>query len=109
MLSFIAQPATTHNDEQEWQEELTLWGVSQDVPEPAPDEIALWPENWDVMMWWLSIPSFLKWNMGYCMGMDVLAVQADAQMSGRDIKSDDYQKLKLIARVVTEELNGRKQ
>lgn len=88
---------------------MALWGIAEDNNEELDEFIQIWPENWEAITWWVTIPSFLKWNMNHCMGMDVMAVRADAEMSGREINPDDYHRLKLIARTVTEELNGRKQ
>lgn len=109
MRSFIKAPAVSPQDDEEWQAEKALWGIEDLDEEPEDESILLWQENWDAVMWWLSIPCFLKWNMGACLGMDVFAVKADAEMSARSVNPDDYNKLKVIARTVTEELNGRKQ
>ena len=62
-----------------------------------------------MLEWWLAIPAFLRWNGPCCLGMDVCQVKADADLSGRTIDPDEYRKLKLIANVVTEELNQREQ
>lgn len=109
MRSFIKAPAVSPQDDEEWQAEKALWGIEEPDDEPQDDTIPVWEENWQAIMWWLSIPGFLKWNFNRCLGMDVMAVKADAEMSGRDINPDDYNKLKVIARTVTEELNGREQ
>ncbi|WP_243033013.1 hypothetical protein [Vibrio cincinnatiensis] len=107
MRSFLRAPAVSLLDDEEWQAEKALWGLESD-DEEEEELIPIWDENWDVVMWWLSIPSFLKWNFNRCVGMDVMAVKADAEMSSREINPADYQKLKVIARTVTEEFNERK-
>ncbi|MBY8232368.1 hypothetical protein [Vibrio fluvialis] len=107
MRAVLRQTAPTRLDDEEWQAEKALWGIETLTDEPEDHAISVWKENWDAITWWLSIPGFLKWNFNRCIGMDVMAVKADAEMSHRDINPDDYQKLKVIARTVTEELNGR--
>lgn len=71
------------------------------------ETIEVWQEHADVLEWWLTIPAFLRWNGVCCLGMDVCQVKADAELSGRGINPDDYQKLKSIASVMAEELNQR--
>ncbi|MDO6542820.1 hypothetical protein [Photobacterium sanguinicancri] len=71
------------------------------------ETIEVWQEHADVLEWWLTIPAFLRWNGFCCLGMDVCQVKADAELSGRGINPDDYQKLKSIASVMAEELNQR--
>lgn len=109
MRAFLKQPATSPQEDEEWQAEKALWGINDLEDNEENQDILVWEENWNALMWWLSIPGFLKWNLSCCLGMDVVAVKYDAEMSGRDIDPADYHKLKLIARTVTEELNGRKQ
>ncbi|MDX1301186.1 hypothetical protein [Photobacterium sp.] len=100
------QPATA-KDEQDWQQELASWGVSQNPEPKVNDDIEVWQEHAEVLEWWLTIPAFLRWNGFCCLGMDVCQVKADADLSGRTINPDDYQKLKSIASVMAEELNLR--
>ncbi|SHO58800.1 hypothetical protein [Vibrio quintilis] len=98
--------AATPADDADWQQELAAWGI--DEPDTERETfIPVWPENWPVVQWWLSIPGFLKFNQNACLGMDVLAVKADAELSQRTIEPDDYRKLKTIARTLAEELNRR--
>lgn len=108
MLAFLSHSAPTQHDNDEWQAEKVLWGI-ESLEDEKPEQIELWEENLSVVEWWLSIPSFLKWNFNKCVGMDVIVVKADAEMAQREINPDDYRKLKVIARTVTEELNRREQ
>ncbi|EIN5959845.1 DUF1799 domain-containing protein [Vibrio cholerae] len=101
---------TTHShsqlDELEWQSELSSWGAT--CPDwETPEEIELWPENLAAVEWWLTIPGFLKWQNGFCLGMDTHAVQADAQLSGRTVSPSDYAKLKAIAATACDLMNTR--
>ncbi len=94
-------------EQQDWEEELAFFGLKE--PDETEASTELWQENLAAVEWWLSIPGFLKWNNHVCLGMDVLAVQADSQLSERTSNPIDYQKLKVIARTVAEELNSREQ
>lgn len=95
--------AATKKEEEDWQQELALWGVSEE--EKHDDLVGLWEENWPAVEWWLSIPGFLKFNQHVCLGMDVLAVKADSELAQRETTPSQYQQLKTIARTLAEELN----
>jgi hypothetical protein len=99
----IKRRAATQKEAEDWQQELASWGVTE--LEPADEAIPLWVENWPAIEWWLSIPGFLKFNQQVCLGMDVIAVKADAELAGRDTTPEQYQQLKVIARTIAEELN----
>jgi len=83
--------------------------VEEDPDKDEQPLIPLMEENLPVIQWWMSIPSFLRWNGSVCLGMDVIAVKSDAELSGRNTHPAEYAKLKLIARTLTEELNQREQ
>lgn len=104
MRALIKRRTATLKDQDEWQDELAFWGVQDPVED---EEIELWFEHKNVVSIWLSVPGFLKFNGAVCLGMDVLAVEADMRLSGIEISPADYQKLKLIGRTLTEELNER--
>lgn len=99
----VKRRTATQKETEEWQQELANWGVSE--PESNDEPPPLWQENWPAIEWWLSIPGFLKFNQHVCLGMDVIAVKADAELSGRETMPVQYQKLKVIARTIAEELN----
>ncbi|MGF1775903.1 hypothetical protein [Vibrio nomapromontoriensis] len=110
MKAIVSGRPTTQQDKEDWQQELELWGMdeAEQESESVPE---LWQENVNVVMWWLSIPNFLQFTPNLqsgrtvCTGMDVLAVQADSQLSGRAVNTHDYDKLKVIARTLTETYN----
>lgn len=99
---------TSRQDDEEWEKEMALWGLI-DVPPTEDEPIALWQEHEIVVMWWISIPSFLRFNGIVCLGMDPVAVRADLELSGKSYPPEQYHKLKLIARTLAEELNQREQ
>lgn len=107
-MAVVKRRPMTARDNQEWEEELALWGIKEPEPE-TESEIELWPEHQRVIEWWLSIPDFLRFNHSVCLGMNVSAVHADCQLSGFTPEPCDYQKLKLIARTLAQELNQREQ
>ncbi len=103
----LSRRAASEKEQEDWEQELAFWGINDEQEQQS--DIELWEENLNAWQWFLSVPSFLKWNNNVCLGMDILAVQADAQLAGLDTNPSDYQKLKVIARTLTEELNSREQ
>lgn len=59
-------------------------------------------ENESAVSWFLTIDDLFNWAFSstgaLIVGLDVKAVQADAQMRGMDIKPEDYEKVRVIAR-----------
>jgi hypothetical protein len=101
----VCKKTLTAKEQDAWDEECQFWGLAK--ADNEPELIPLMDENLAAVEWWMSIPSFLRWNNGVCLGMDVVSVQADLALSDRESEPENYQKLKLIARVITEELNQR--
>ncbi|WP_087022401.1 hypothetical protein [Thaumasiovibrio subtropicus] len=107
MIALIDGPTPT--DDNEWHQELKDWGlpIPLSPQRSEPTLIELWQENATALEWWLSLPQFLRWHNGICLGMDVQAVAADLQLSQRSYSPDDYDRLKVIAATVTESVNLR--
>lgn len=85
-------------------EDFRAWGIDAD-PEPEPEVFEVWDEHREALLWWCQGGAQLTFNGPVCTGLDVVAVQADAQLSGRTIDPDDYQRLQAIARQVTQWIN----
>ncbi|AMG01355.1 hypothetical protein AL538_27285 [Vibrio harveyi] len=96
--------AATPQDIEDWQEELASWGM-ESPDDVIEKEYELWHEHVEVIGWWLDIPDFFRFNERVCLGMNVAAVKADADLSSRTINPTDYAKLKIIAKTAAEELN----
>ncbi|NKF51362.1 hypothetical protein G3R49_12420 [Shewanella sp. WXL01] len=89
-------------------------GVTPPVAkEPEPFEF--WDEHQSAVEWFIQVQDLMRYQYGagiaICEGLDVLAVKADAEMSGREFEAEDYLKLRLIgnevARLTNEKLNNR--
>ncbi len=66
-------------------------------------------ENKTVWLWFTEVDDLFKWNKGVCLGLDVTAVHADAQMSDREYTKLDFKGLRMMGREAAAELNkGRK-
>ncbi|WP_330925286.1 hypothetical protein [Candidatus Sororendozoicomonas aggregata] len=104
----LAAPSLTPGDQQALADDLAAWGVTDD-PQPQPDTVEVWEEHREALLWWFSGGAQLKWlaTAGgmVCQGLDVVALRADATLSGRDVTPEDYQRMRLIATVVAETLN----
>jgi hypothetical protein len=75
----------------------------------VPDECLVLLENRSAVSWFLDVSDFLNFSAnGVALGIDVKAVQADADMSGKSFSSSDYNKLRNLGRYVCNELNKRK-
>ncbi len=107
MIAVLNGPTVEQQDE--WLQELNDWGLPiPQTNEETTTHIELWQENAPAIEWWLSLPQFLRWHNGICLGMDVQAVVADQQLSQQPHSPSDYQRLKTIAATVTEHLNQQK-
>jgi hypothetical protein len=58
-----------------------------------------------IVKWFLDVDDLFIFDGPVCLGLDVKAIQADAQMAGRKIKKAHYQGLRIIGRVACEQLN----
>ncbi len=70
--------------------------------------IEFWAEHENAIVWWLQVQDLLRYShnqITVCEGLDVVAVQADVVMSGRQVDPVDYQKLRLIGHTVTSLFN----
>jgi hypothetical protein len=104
-----AQPVTVRG-QAELEEDLAAWGISE-APEPPEENVEVWDEHREALLWWCQGGGQLKFqassNGSICMGLDVVALRADAELSGRTVKPEDYSRLQHIARQVAEHLNSR--
>ena len=107
----LAAQSVTPHDQAELDEDLAAWGVEQ-KPEPQPEWFEVWDEHREALMWWCQGGSqlkFLSTPQGLrCQGLDILALEADARLSGRTVHPDDYDRIKQIARQVTDHLNANR-
>ena len=103
--------AITPQGQAELDSDLAAWGV-EETPEPAPDEFEVWDEHQEALLWWCNGGGQLKFIATAkgvsCQGLDVVALKADAELSGRRVNPDDYQRMQLIARMVADHLNDGK-
>lgn len=102
----LAAQSLTPRDQAELDEDLAAWGITP-TPANEPDIFEVWHEHKQALLWWCQGGGQLKFNGLVCTGLDVLALQADASLSGRTIAPDDYQRMQLIARQVAAHLNSR--
>lgn len=63
--------------------------------------------NWPALQWFLEVDDLFRYEGGVCLGLDVLAIQANAQMSGQEVVPADYKKLRLLGQMAASELNKK--
>lgn len=102
----LTAQAITPREQAELDEDLAAWGVEQ-TPEPELDDFEVWYEHREALLWWCHGGGQLRFNGAVCIGLDVVALQADANLSGRTVQPDDYQRMQLIAQEVSNHLNSR--
>ena len=105
MRQLYQRTPTNKQQQAELDNEMVQLGI---VDAPMDNEnIVFWQEHEIAITWWLQVQDLMRYNGPVCEGLDVIALQADSQMSGREIDAMDYQKLRLIAQTVTGLLNDR--
>ncbi|WP_299001730.1 hypothetical protein [uncultured Shewanella sp.] len=96
-------------EQQAMDDEMRLLNITPDIP-AKHDPIAFWSEHETALIWWLQVQDLMRYShnqITICEGLDVVAVQADVAMSGRQVDSTDYQKLRLIGHTVTGLINEK--
>lgn len=99
---YLRTPAS-QAEQQELQQEMRLLGIEADKIDDI--QVVFWQEHQAALNWWWQVQDLMRYQDCVCLGLDVTAVKADSDLSGREVVSEDYQKLKLIAHTVTEALN----
>lgn len=60
--------------------------------------LVIHPMNWNAVKWFLEVCELWQWRSpSHCIGLDWLAVEAEARMRGQAINHNDFKKLKIIA------------
>lgn len=106
MRELYLRTPTSQAEQRQLDKELQLLGI-QDTPPVEDAPIVFWDEHKAALDWWWQVQDLLRYNEYVCMGLDVLAVKADSELSGREVKVEDYHKLRLIAHTVTQLFNEK--
>lgn len=101
-------PSVTQADRNDYIDQLKGLGSSDDEIQAilAEDDdfkdrvIELLPENKTAFYWFLDIDDLWQYTEGMRTCLDIQAILADAQISGRRYSNRDYQKLRIIGRHV---------
>lgn len=101
-------PDVTSSDRKEYIEQLRGFGSSekeiQDILAEDDDfkdrEIPMLPENKAAFFWFLDVDDLWQYSEGMRTCLDIQAILADAQITGRQYSKLDYQKLRIIGRNV---------
>lgn len=70
-------------------------------------DFEIFRENMPVISWFSEVRHLLKFWGGRYQGLDVSAVQADAQMSERQFSPKEYVLLRKLATFISNELNDK--
>ncbi|WP_299072897.1 hypothetical protein [uncultured Paraglaciecola sp.] len=74
------------------------------------DDCEVLEENMPIVHWFIQVHNdgLLKYVGSACLGLDVQAIQSDLTLSATKRKPNEYQGLKLMARVYSNELYQQK-
>lgn len=109
MRAWYLRTPLSHAEQQAINEEMALLGIHHPLEREQP--IEFWEEHQGAVEWFMQVQDLMRYGYGagvmVCEGLDVLAVQADANMSGREINQDDYVKLRLMGHTLAQLINAK--
>lgn len=70
--------------------------------------LELLPENEAAFYWFLDVDDLWVYSEGFRISLDIQAALADAQLSGREYKKQDYHKLRVLSRQVVATIAERR-
>lgn len=81
--------------------------IAQYRQSQEPQHFDVLEANWPALEWFLDVDDLFKTDQGVVIGLDVLAIKADAEMAGREIDPQLYAKLRIMGRIATAEINKK--
>lgn len=66
-------------------------------------------ENWETVLWFLQVTDLFKVQEKVVLGLDVLAIHADAQMLQREFTPIQYKGLREMGKEAAAALNEKRQ
>lgn len=81
MRALYLRTPLSQAEQQAIDDEMGLLGIEADEPEAI--QVVFWQEHQGALNWWWQVQDLLRYNGAVCMGLDVLAVKADSELSGR--------------------------
>lgn len=81
--------------------------INQYRQSQEPQHFEVLEANWAALEWFLEVDDLFKTDQGVIIGLDVIAIKADAEMAGRTITPELYSKLRILGRTATAELNKK--
>lgn len=64
-------------------------------------------ENWETVLWFLQVTDMFKVQEKVVLGLDVLAIHADVQMSQREFTPEQYKGLREMGRAAATAMNEK--
>ena len=77
----------------------------QRIHAASSDEIEVLNSCYPAVEWFFQVYDLLRWNQHFCLGLDVVAVEADARMRGIEINPSDYQNLRTLTAYYSDAIN----
>lgn len=82
--------------------------IDEFIAQNAPDDLFIMEENEAAVRWFFSVDDLMARDGPVLLGLDVQAVQADAQMRGKSVEPKDYEKLRFLGRSAAYQFNSRR-
>lgn len=70
-------------------------------------EFELFVEHQAAFEWFIEVQELFNFVNGVCLGLNPIAVESDARMTRRKVKSKDYKKLKIIGQEIAQLINDK--
>ncbi|WP_416305216.1 hypothetical protein [Neptunicella sp. SCSIO 80796] len=82
--------------------------IDQEMARYIPDDnFEVLEENWDALIWFLEVDDLLRWHNKVCLGLDLLAIQAEVQMHERQFSHQQFGQVRVLGQVAAHELNKK--
>jgi len=84
----------------------------QGAPQQLIDElkqaqvVEVLPQNWPIVSWWCEVSDLMRYSQnGACLGLDLLQVKAESELSSRQYKKEEFNGLRVMSKEVSKRVN----
>jgi len=76
--------------------------------QPICTDYAVWPENWDVIQWYMEVADLTRYAPnGAYLGLDLQQVEVEARLSQRQVSTTLFSQLRAFAQMVVKEIRDK--
>lgn len=82
--------------------------IAQHTAHLDPDDtFEVWPPLWEVIQWFVATDDLYRWHNGFCLGLDLVQLQAEAALTGRQFTPEQFEDLRFISHIFADELTKK--